>query len=414
LSSLKKILHFGSYQVLIQLFNAVSGILMIRWLPKEQYALYALFFSIQTIINMASGVGINTAMSVIGGRIHDDKNKLGILLNTINQKRVQVLKIVVVPILIYAVWLLYQNNIDVKTTGFTLFFLVVYIFFQIRAILLGDIAKLLSKYKEIGRFDLFPAIAKAIGVVFLFLLASLNYYSLIFIVTISLVIQYLYIRKVTVPLYNPTNHTDPDYNKQIIVLIKRSIFSTFFYLFQGQIVIVLLSIFSGVDNIANFTAMGRIAILLSIFSNTINGFFLPIASRSNDASDLRKLFKKMALIYLVILSVAVLLSYSFPELILKLLGSQYSSYKTEFVILIFGACFSEFISFMWGFIFTKGWIEYQWAYPLLTIAIQIILIFLLNLKDFKQILWFNIISSLGFFLVNIFTLRKHLFSHKLN
>ncbi len=414
MSSLKKILHFGSYQVLIQLFNAGSGILMIRWLPKEQYAFYAIFFSIQTIINMASGVGINTAMSVIGGRIHDDKEKLGILLNTINQKRLQVLKIVIIPILLYAVWLFYQNNVDLKTTIFTLAFLLIYIFFQIRAILLGDIAKLLSQYKEMGRFELFPAIVKAFGVVVLFLLASLNYYTLIISVTVSLIVQYVYIRKITSPLYNVSSYFDNDYNKEIVVLIKRSLFSTFFYLFQGQIVIVLLSIFSGVDNIANFTAMGRIAILLSIFSNTINGFFLPIASRSNDTSDLRKLFKKMALIYLIILSVAVLFAYSFQELILKLLGSQYSTYKTEFVILIFGACFSEFISFMWGFIFTKGWIEYQWAYPLLTIVIQIVLIFLLNLKDFKQILWFNIISNLGFFLVNIFTLRKHLFSHKLN
>src|SRR4051812_39271310 len=72
----------GSAQVLIQAIGFVSGIMIIRLLSTSEYALYTLANTMLGTMTLLTDGGINTGVMAQGGRVWQDKVKLGIVMNT--------------------------------------------------------------------------------------------------------------------------------------------------------------------------------------------------------------------------------------------------------------------------------------------------------------------------------------------
>jgi len=71
-----------SLQLVIQALNALSGILIVRTLSKQEYAYYTIANSLQSTMNILADSGISAGMMSIGGKIYTDDNQLAQLLNT--------------------------------------------------------------------------------------------------------------------------------------------------------------------------------------------------------------------------------------------------------------------------------------------------------------------------------------------
>ena len=78
----KTLSKFLSLQLVIQALNALSGILIVRTLSKQEYAYYTIANSLQSTMNILADNGISAGMMSIGGKIYTDDNQLAQLLNT--------------------------------------------------------------------------------------------------------------------------------------------------------------------------------------------------------------------------------------------------------------------------------------------------------------------------------------------
>src|SRR5436853_3186932 len=77
-----RIAGFGAVQSVIQLLLAIAGLIIIRALPKSEYALFAIANSMQVACTQLADLGVGIGVRSIGGRVWKDRNRLGQLINT--------------------------------------------------------------------------------------------------------------------------------------------------------------------------------------------------------------------------------------------------------------------------------------------------------------------------------------------
>jgi len=106
----------GSAQILIQALGFASGILVIRLLPVEEYALYTLANTMLGTMTILADGGISTGIMSQGAKVWQDKEKLGAVLATglyLRRKFAVGSLLVATPVLMY---LLLHNNASWLTT----------------------------------------------------------------------------------------------------------------------------------------------------------------------------------------------------------------------------------------------------------------------------------------------------------
>jgi hypothetical protein len=60
-------------QLAVQACNAVTGFLLVRWLPREEYSLFTLTGSLLTLMVLFTDLGLTVGLVSIGGRVWADR-----------------------------------------------------------------------------------------------------------------------------------------------------------------------------------------------------------------------------------------------------------------------------------------------------------------------------------------------------
>ena len=400
----KRILNVGFFQALSQVVNAATGFLIIRALDKVDYAAYALFFSVLSMIVMVSSIGIHMGMSVIGGRVWEDRQQLGVLVRTLEKLRMVLFKWLLVPFVAYTIWLFYKNEINPVFAWASLAVVLAIVWLQIHANLKFDVAKLLNRTDIVNRYDLVPAIVRFVAVAGILFFWPGNLFPILLVTFLSYLIQYWMVNRQARELYEPAAAASPEYRKEVFSFIRSDALNIIYFVFQGQIVIVLLSVFLNVTSISNVTALGRIMVIFAILNATLAAVLTPVFAKEHDLGRLWRKFFQSSLAYIGLLAAMCFVAYFFPGALLWALGEKYAHLRAELFVMVLGSCFSQYVVFMYGLVAAKGWVRYHWLYTPLTILNQVILFFVLDLRTEMGIIWFGALGHFGFFAINCISL----------
>jgi hypothetical protein len=97
---------FAFVQALVQAIGFAAGPLIVRNLPKREYAFYNIGNTMLAAILVLADSGISSALTAIGGRVWQDSRRLGSLLNTALQLRRQLAVFTVAAVVPVLIWLL--------------------------------------------------------------------------------------------------------------------------------------------------------------------------------------------------------------------------------------------------------------------------------------------------------------------
>src|SRR5690606_24099375 len=103
----KQISITGAAQIIVQAVGFLSGILVIRLLPVEQYAYYTIANTMLGTMTVLSDGGISSGVMAQGGKVWQDKEKLGAVLHTglhLRKRFAWGALVVSIPILCYLLW----------------------------------------------------------------------------------------------------------------------------------------------------------------------------------------------------------------------------------------------------------------------------------------------------------------------
>jgi len=397
----------GSAQVLIQILAFVSGILIIRTLPTSEYALYTLANTMLGTMTVLADGGIAMGVMSQGGKVWHDKQKLGSVLATglyLRKKFAVVSLIIAMPILVY---LLRHHNASWLMTVLIVIAIIPAFLMSLSGELLEIAPKLTQDIKPLQKIQIGTNIRRLILIV-----STLFVFPWAFIAVLASGIPQVWanlkLRKISVAYAEPDQISDPVVEKEILKLVKKLLPGALYYCLAGQVTIWLISIFGTTSAVAQAGALGRISVMLTLFSVLFGTLIAPRFARLANAKHILLPKYLMIQLGLALMCMCIIgIVYLFPTQILWVLGKGYVNLKTELILSILGSCLSLMAGIAFSLYANRGWAMNPLFIIPFNIAIIVVGALLINISTLKGILTLNIFISTIEILVSVtYTLIK--------
>ncbi|WP_230406394.1 MATE family efflux transporter [Flavobacterium fluviale] len=384
----------GSAQIIIQALGFASGILIIRLLPVEEYAFYTLANTMLGTMTVLADGGITSGVMALGGKVWEDKEKIGVVLATgldLRKKFAIVSLIVSMPILFY---LLLHNGASWMVTLLIAIAVIPAFYAALSDSLLEIIPKLNQTILPLQKNQIEVGIGRL-------LLSGLTMFIFpwAFVAVIAAGIPRIWgnigLRKIVYTMAAKEQQTDIEVRKEILNLVKRILPTSIYYCLSGQITIWLISVFGNTTSLAQLGALSRLSVMLSIFSAIIATLIIPRFAKltANKHLLLKRFFQIMGLL-IILLSIIVLIVYLLPTPILWLLGDAYKGLPFELLLSIISSCIGLLGGIVFNLYSSRGWAMSPIALILINLLAIIISASMLDLGSLRGVLYFNIALGL--------------------
>jgi len=398
----------GFAQALIQAISLVSGIVVIRLLSTQEYALYTIANTMLGTMVLLSDSGITSGVMAHGGQVWQDRDKLGSVLVTglsLRKKFAIASLLVAVPILVYflrvhdASWLM-----CILISG-----ALIPAFFAALSDSLFEISlKLRQDVTALQKNQLSVSLIRGV-----MLCAGIFFFPFTYIAVLANGLPRIWgnikLRKISNKYANPEGKFDPVIKKDMLNMVRLRLPDVIYYCLSSQIAIWLISTFGTTSSLAEIGALSRLNAVLTLFTVMFNTLIQPRFARL--PKDKSLIFGRFLKIYagLIALSIVIVaVTWIFATQIIWILGKQYSSLEMELVLSMIAACVGTLISGGAFILYSsRGWV----INPIISIGTNIGAFILgalvIDLSTLTGILYYNIyIASVQLIMNTVYVLYK--------
>ncbi len=280
--------RFASVQVVMQALNAVTGFLILRQLTKADYALYTIVNTMQGTMSVLADAGIGVALSAVGGKVWQDRRRMGELVNTALRTRWRMAGVVGVVISPLLAWMLWRNGAGAGYGAALMAAVLVGLYFQLSQDVYIIVPRLHSQMQRVMRNNLFVALVR------LALTAALLsvFFNACVAVAMAAVVAAYQNRKMAGLVGRVRRPRRPHQplrpEAEIARKIRHLMPSAIFYCLEGQLLILLISFTGRSDHVADVGALGRLAVIFDLFGSLLVNLALPAFTRCHDPALLKK------------------------------------------------------------------------------------------------------------------------------
>lgn len=398
---LKKIVYFSKLggtvfvvQLVIQLLGMLVGFIIVRKLSVHEYALYTIANTLLSMMVIISDSGTNTSVYALGAKAWQDKLQLGKVLATgmyLRNRLALISLVITAPILVYL--LLKQDATWWEITLISL------------ALIPSFTSSLTTSFYEV-----IPKLHQDLGVlqknqvivaVSRLLLSGLGMilfpftFIALFANGIPRIIGNFRLRKAISNRLVLTTEIDSEVYNETVRIVKKSAPGAIYYAFSGQVTLWIMSFTGKTANIAEWGALGRYGVLLTLFSTVIGMVLMPRYARSQkDRKGLLIMSHQILLLSAVGGGAIILGIYLFSDFLLQLLGSSYIGLDDELVLISFNSLVTLFVGLCLNFRIRKGWIISPFLDVCLNFFPIVLCAFLMPLGSLWEILQYNLVIQL--------------------
>jgi len=410
----KKILYWsklisitGATQIFIQIIGFISGILIIRLLPVQEYAYYTIANTMLGTMTIITDGGVSNGLMVQGSKVWLEKKKLGVVLASALNLRLKfsfISFIVSIPFLFY---LLLHNGASLITAAIISFALIPAFYASLSDTLFEIIAKLHQTIIPLQKNQFSVSIGRLILITLSIVLFPFSYIAILA-GGVTRIWGNHQLKKTVYKLAEKNQQSNQIIQKEILILVKRVMPLNIYYCLSGQITIFLISIFGNTNSISQLGALGRISTILSLFSFILSNLVIPRFAKLITKRDiLLPRFLQIMGLLLLIMCLITFGVYVFPNPILYLLGESYKGLTFELLLTVIGTCIALLSGTAYSLYSARGW----FLSPIISISINIItLIIFINILDLSSlngVLFLNIaIGSITLIQTFLFPLYK--------
>ncbi|MEH2028134.1 MAG: polysaccharide biosynthesis protein [Nostoc sp.] len=398
---LKILTKYISVQLIVQLLNVSSGILLVRALTKEEYAYLTLANSLQATMNIFADSGISSALSAIGGRVWQDPYRFGQLINTAMQWRRYLAAIAIAVVTPILFWMLLQNGASVYYTILLTAAILIELNYYLTSGVLEIVPRLHSQIDRIQRLNLLSASSRILillGSSIFFLNAAVGAFASTISSGLSNLLLWHWVKD-TVDIKAPINRED---QVEILKLVKAQAPTSIFFSVQGQLTVWLISTFGKTQNIAEVGALSRLSIMFSIVNSIMANIVIPSFARCQSRQLLLRRYWQILIAYFLLATCLIIITFLYPQQFISIIGSQYANLNDEVSLTMLSANTGFLSGLLWSINVSKGWIQDAWLYIPATIATQILLLFVLDVSTVKGVIYFGMYSQLPSLVINFY------------
>lgn len=384
----------GSAQITVQALALVSGILIIRLLPTREYAFYTLVNTMLGTMSILADSGVGDGVLSQGGKVWRDSSRLGAVVATgldLRKRFALVSLVLVLPVLIY---MLMHHGASITMALLLSLSLIPSFFVGLSASILEMAPKLHQDILPLQKNQIGLNIGR-LALVSLTLFIFPFAYIAISAASIPQLWANMRLRKISSGYADRSQQPDLQVRAEIMKMVRRTMPGAVYFCFSSQITTWLISLFGSTDNLAQVGALGRLAVILNVFTAMFTTLVIPRFARLVHNKKVLIIRFLQIQFSLIVLSIAIItFVVLFPHQVLSVLGKNYSMLSKEVVIVIIGSCLSMMTGISYNILLSRAWV----MHPLLMIGVnlitQIILMLTLNLAKMQSVLWFSAINSL--------------------
>ncbi|MBU3714846.1 MAG: polysaccharide biosynthesis protein [Ferruginibacter sp.] len=379
------------YQIAIQVIALLSGFLIVRLLPTDEYASYTIANTMLGVMTVLSDGGINSSFMYQGGKVWQDKFAFSEIFSTAHflRKRFALITLVIgLPLLFF---LLQKQHVSILSSLLVIATLIPAFVSSLSDNLLQVGPKLNQNIFPIQKNTLLVSLIRFFMVIPLLLVFPFTWLCLLL---NGLTRMYGNFRlwQINKLYFNRTNKIDHSIKKKMIRQVARLLPASIYYCFSGQIAIWLMSILGSNSSVAGLGALGRFSLIFSIFSLIFGTIITPRFSRISDKSD--KLFSHFIKIQIAGLLAGFFISilfFLFSNYLLLLIGRSYLHLRVELFWSIVAGVIGTCAGFSFSLFTCRGWS----IHPIFSIGINVSSII-------AGVLCFEINTLKGVLMMNVF------------
>jgi O-antigen/teichoic acid export membrane protein len=396
----------GIGQIIVQVLGFASGILIIRLLTVQEYALFVLANTLLGTMTVLGDGGVSTGVLVEGGKVWQDKNKLGKVLYTGIQlkKKFSIISLcIAIPILLY---LLMKNNAGWETSILISLCLIPAFYANLSDSLLQIIPKLHKNVKLLQKNQVFVSLGRLflIGSSFLFIPFAA---TAILADGISRIYGNIKLKKIAKQNIVSATKKDEKVEKEILKIVKRVMPGSVYYAFSSQLNIWLISFFGSTSSIAQIGALSRFMIISNFIMVVFEMVFVPAFAKIQNPKIVVKRFF-LAQIGVLFISIFILgIFYICSEQLLWILGDDYKGLDRELYWITGSLCIGLFSLTANKLLSSRGIIVPPFIFIVYMILIQLSFAFVVDLSTLIGIIQYGILTTLFIYFFRVIYLFIH-------
>lgn len=380
-------------QFLIQLLNGITGFLLVRALPREEYSVFTMTGTLLSMLLMLTDLGLTVGLINIGGRVWKERSQHVMLVADALKLRFVLFLICACFIAPIGGGLLIKAGATISGAVLLMVLILISAGIGASALIYATVARLHSRHRELQVAELYGAAARLVVSA-----AGLAATATALVASVAVLMsQWVFgasMRKMSLEILGPLPKANHEYRSELVGGLRILGPTAIFYGFQGQVATLLIALFGTGGQVADLGALSRYNILFSISGVVMAQVVSPAAARAADGQHFRHILRLALLSYagfsgLIILGVGV-----FWRLALGLLGEQYLGLRSELILFMVSSSLAGLNGLLWCFISARGWIHHVWVVIPMTLVFQAVLVRWLPLDTVASVLVFGAFSTL--------------------
>ncbi len=347
-------------QVLVQGVSAITGLLLIRALPKEEYAWFTLAASMLATLNLLADGGISTALTSIGGRVYQDAPAFSRLLAD-GGRLAWRLGLVGVLLATPFFWHLYARLETPPATAAWLIGLALLATLPaITSTLLAVASRLHSRAGEVQMAELISAGVRLLLTLGLLGLGWVEARGFFAATLLAVLVQAAFLKRrtriYTLPVPDARGH-----GREMGGFVRSLYANYLFFCVQGQVTTWIIGWLAGAQELADLGALSRLAVLFAALGAPFAHLVTPSLARIQDPHVLRRRFALALGVVAVCILLLLAAAWWHPQVFLWLLGTKYAHLSNELLLALSAQGLSLSSGVCWGLIVVRGWVRHAWA-----------------------------------------------------
>lgn len=377
-------------QTLTQLLGIASGLLFVNFMPVREFALYTLAFSVITFFTFVSDLGSTTSLVYFFRQAKGEREEVERYMAAVMSLRRLAFLLGAGAVLLTFPRIAAAKGFGLRESLLSTVGILLCVWFQVSSSVRVLALRLTDRYGLSYRAEIAGGGVRLLLAVVLLATGLLRAWLGVLVSSLGAAATALVAR------LGPRTRTAADlgpYRRKILRYLLPSLPSALYFSIQGPIVVWLAATFGSTRNMAEVGALGRLGLVVGIFSNLTGVVFLPRLARIHDERLYRVRYFQFGAVLLAVAAVLVVTSAVVPGLLLLLLGKQYAGLRHELLLVMSAAGLTLLGGYAVSVNLARSWNRWEGLAVIVLFGVQALLVTVIPFSTTSGVLTFNVVSA---------------------
>ncbi len=391
----KALSAYFTTQTLTQLAGIGAGLLFINFMPVREFALYTLAFSVITFFTFLSDLGSTSSLLHFFRQSKASGEDFGNYFAAVLSLRRAVFLLGAVSVAVAFPWIAHAKGFRWSESLPATAGIALCVWFQLNAALRVLALRLADRYGQSYRAEIAGGVTRLLIACVLVLAGWLVAWLGVLTSAVASGLTTLLARDPAAVPHSPraAGRDLAPYRRQVVRYLLPTLPSALYFSIQGPLVVWLSATFGSTRTIAEVGALGRLSLVVGLFSSLTGVVFLPRLARiADERLYLERYFQCFAFLALVVLALLAAAAVA-PGVFLFVLGPKYRGLHRELLLLVLSSGLALLDGYTLGINTARSWNRWQAAALVGLFAVQATAIALLPLHTTWNVLLFNVFTA---------------------